>query len=385
MEAGSLNENPLVRLGALGQSVWIDFIHRGMFASGELRRLIDEDGIRGVTSNPSIFEKAIAGTHEYDEDIKTMASRGKSAGEIYDALTVKDVQMVADLFRGLYDRLQGKDGFVSLEVSPLLAHDTGGTVSEARRLWKSIDRPNAFIKVPATREGLSAITQLIGEGINVNVTLIFGLPRYREVAEAYIDGLEVLAGKKKPLDRVASVASFFLSRIDVLVDPILEEKARAGGPEAARASGLHGQIACASAMVAYRMYKNIFASRRFRKLVEKGAQRQRLLWASTGTKDPAHSDVKYIESLIGPETINTVPLETLNAYRDHGDPSRRLEEGVEKANAAIELLPLLGIDLAKLTQELEDDGVAKFTAAFTRLMDTLIERRAKDIKEAVNF
>ena len=378
-------ENPLVKLEALGQSVWTDFIHRGMFRSGELARLIEEDGVRGVTSNPSIFEKAIAGTHEYDDDIKLMASKGKSASEIYDALTVKDVQMVADLFRGLYDRLKGKDGFVSLEVSPLLAHDTNGTISEARRLWKAMDRPNAFIKVPATRAGLSAITQLSGEGINVNVTLLFGLPRYREVAEAYIAGLEILAGKKKPLDRVASVASFFLSRIDVLVDPILEEKMRAGGPETVRASGLRGQIASASAKVAFRMYKNIFASERFRKLVEKGARTQRLLWASTGTKDPAYSVVKYIESLIGPETINTMPLETLNAYRDHGDPSSRLEEGIEEANAAIERLPLLGIDLAKITQELEDDGVAKFIEAFKRLMDTLVERRAKDLKKAGNL
>jgi len=376
-----MKKNPLLGLGALGQSVWIDFIHRGMFQSGELRRLIENDGVKGVTSNPSIFEKAIAGTHEYDDDIRGMASEGKSAGEIYDALTVKDVQTSADLFREQYEKLQGKDGFMSLEVSPRLAHDTNGTISEARRLWKAIDRPNAFIKVPATREGLSAIAHLIGEGINVNVTLLFGLPRYREVADAYIAGLEMLAGKNKPLDRVASVASFFLSRIDTLVDPMLEKKKSAGGPEAARAERLRGQIACASAKVAYRMYKNIFADERFMKLAGKGARTQRLLWASTGTKDPAYSDVKYIETLIGPDTINTVPLETLDAYRDHGDPAVRLEAGIDEAGAAIEQLPPLGIDLAKITRQLEDDGVAKFTEAYTRLMDTLVERRAKDLAE----
>ena len=377
-----MNKNPLLGLGALGQSIWIDFIHRGMFGSGELRRLIEEDGVKGVTSNPSIFEKAIAGTHEYDEEIRGMAVEGKSPAEIYDALTVKDVQMSADLFRGLYERLQGKDGFMSLEVSPLLAHDTEGTVSEARRLWKAIDRPNALIKVPATREGLAAIARLIGEGINVNVTLIFGLPRYREVAEAYIAGLEMLAGKNKPLDRVASVASFFLSRIDTLVDPMLDGKKSAGGPEAARAEVLRGQIACASAKAAYRMYKEIFAGERFMKLAAKGARTQRLLWASTGTKDLSYSDVKYIETLIGPETVNTVPLETLDAYRDHGDPSLRLEAGAQEAEAAIRQLPALGVDLARITQQLEDDGVAKFIAAYERLMGTIVERRTKDLAEA---
>ena len=377
-----MKENPLLGLGALGQSIWIDFIHRGMFPSGELKRLIEDDGVKGVTSNPSIFEKAIAGTHEYDDDIRSLASGGKSAVEIYDALTVHDVQMAADLFRGLYENLQGKDGFMSLEVSPLLAHDTDGTVAEARRLWKAIDRPNAFIKVPATREGLSAITKLIGEGINVNVTLLFGLPRYREVAEAYIAGLEMLAGKNKPLDRVASVASFFLSRIDTLVDPMLDKKRSAGGPGAARAEGLRGQVACASAKVAYRMYKDIFAGERFMKLAARGARTQRLLWASTGAKDPAYSDVKYIDTLIGPETVNTVPRETLDAYREHGDPALRLESGIEEAGSVIEQLPALGIDLAALSQQLEDDGVAKFSEAYARLMDAIVERRKKDLAEA---
>jgi transaldolase len=371
-----ISENPLLKLESLGQSIWVDFISRGMIGSGELTRLIEEDGVRGVTSNPSIFEKAIAGSHDYDQDIEELALRGSSPQEIYEALTIKDVQMVADLLRAHYDRLEGRDGFVSLEVSPLLAHDAEGTVVEARRLWAAIDRPNAFIKVPATREGLEAIRRLGGEGINVNVTLLFGLPRYREVAEAYLAGLELLAAQGKPLERIASVASFFLSRIDVLADPILEGKIRAGAPEAQAAAGLLGRLAVASAKVAYRMYRQIFATDRFRRLAAQGARPQRLLWASTSTKNPAYSDVKYIEPLIGPETINTLPLETLQAYRDHGRPSSRLEEGVEEALAALERLPRLGLSLSQLTQHLEDEGVAKFAAAYLQLMRAIEARCA---------
>ena len=371
-----MNKNPLLELESLGQSIWIDFIRRGMISSGQLQRLIEEDGVRGVTSNPSIFEKAIAGSHDYDRDIEEQALRGRGPEEIYEALTVRDVQMTADLLRPHYDRLQGRDGFVSLEVSPLLAHDAERTVEEARRLWEAIDRPNAFIKVPATREGLEPIRRLIGEGINVNVTLLFGLPRYREVAEAYLAGLELLAAKGMPLGRTASVASFFLSRIDVLADPILEGKARAGGPEAKIASGLLGQLAVASAKVAYRMYQSIFGSERFRGLAARGARPQRLLWASTSTKNPAYSDVKYIEPLIGPDTINTLPLETLEAYRDHGRPADRLAEGAEEALEALERLPRVGLSLSQLTQRLEDEGVAKFVEAFGKLMQTLKTRPA---------
>ncbi len=371
-----MNKNPLLELESLGQSIWIDFIRRGMISSGQLQRLIEEDGVSGVTSNPSIFEKAIAGSHDYDRDIEALALQGRGPEEIYDALTVRDVQMTADLLRPHYDRLQSRDGFVSLEVSPLLAHDAEQTVEEARRLWEAIDRPNAFIKVPATREGLEAIRRLIGEGINVNVTLLFGLPRYREVAEAYLAGLELLAAKGRPLERTASVASFFLSRIDVLADPILEEKVRAGGPEAETASGLLGRLAVASAKVAYRMYQSIFGTERFRKLAARGARPQRLLWASTSTKNPAYSDVKYVEPIIGPDTINTLPLETLEAYRDHGRPANRLAEGVEEALAALEGLPMVGLSLSQLTQRLEDEGVAKFAEAFGKLMQTLRARPA---------
>jgi transaldolase len=369
-------DNPLLELQRLGQSIWIDFIRRGMIGSGELARLI-EDGVRGVTSNPSIFEKAIDGSHEYDRDIEELALRDCSPPEIYEALAVEDVRMAADRLRPHYDRLKGRDGFVSLEVSPLLAHDAERTVAEARRLWAAVDRPNVFIKVPATREGLEAIRRLLGEGVNVNVTLLFGLPRYREVTEAYLGGLETLASRGKPLERVDSVASFFLSRIDVLLDPMLEEKARAGGPGAKTASALLGRLAVASAKVAYRMYRRIFASDRFRKLAARGARPQRLLWASTSTKNPAYSDVKYVEPLIGPDTINTLPLETLRAYRDHGQPASRLQEGAEEALLALRSLPKLGLSLAQLTQRLEEEGVAKFTEAYRKLLRTIEARSAQ--------
>src|SRR5574338_165549 len=254
-----MNKNPLLVLESFGQSIWLDFLRRNALDNGEIQGLIDQDGASGLTSNPSIFEKAIAGSHDYDRDIRSMSLEGKSAEEIYEALTIEDIQHAADLFRPIYDRLEGGDGFVSLEVSPKLAHDTAGTVAEARRLWSAVDRPNLFIKVPATREGLPAIQQLIGEGINVNITLLFGLPRYREVADAYLSGLETLAKNGKPLDRIASVASFFLSRIDVLVDPKLESLKSKGGTIADRVAALHGQVAIASAKVAYQIYREIFA------------------------------------------------------------------------------------------------------------------------------
>lgn len=293
--------NPLPKLHTLGQSIWLDFIRRGMLDSGELKRLIEEDHLRGVTSNPAIFEKAIAETHDYDEAIRRLACQGKRAEGIFEELTVEDVQRTAELFRPVYEREAGRDGFVSLEVSPRLAHETEGTLAEARRLWAAVDRPNIFIKVPATLAGLPAIRQLIGAGINVNVTLLFGLPRYKQVADAYIAGLEDLAKQGRPLDRIASVASFFLSRIDALVDPLLEKKMQAGGPEAAIAARLQGQVAIASAKIAYAMHKAIFASERFRRLADQGARVQRLLWASTSTKNPAYSDVRIQGTMLANE------------------------------------------------------------------------------------
>jgi transaldolase len=369
-----MKHNSLRQLGTLGQSIWLDYIRRDLIAGGELRRLIEEDGLRGMTSNPAIFEKAIAGSHDYDEDIRAMALEGKDAQAIYEALTQRDVQNAADEFRPLYDRTDGADGYVSLEVNPHLAHDTQGTTQEARRLWAALDRPNVLIKVPATAEGLPAIRQLISEGISVNVTLLFGLPRYRQVAEAYIAGIEACAARGKPVKHVASVASFFVSRIDTLVDPLLERLIAQGGEEAGIANRARGQVAIASAKVAYQIYKGIFAGDRFKKMAAEGARVQRLLWASTGTKNPDYSDVKYIEPLIGPDTINTAPLETLDAYRDHGEPKARLEQDVTEAYWVLRRLPELGIIIDSVTRQLEDEGVEKFNRPFDKLMETLAQR-----------
>ena len=376
-----IKDNPLLKLEHFGQSIWMDFIRRGTIVSGELKQLIEEDGLGGVTSNPSIFEKAIAESHDYDEAIRALALEGKSVDQIYAALTVEDIRRTADLFRPVYDRLDGADGFVSLEVSPYLAHDTARTIADARRLWVAVARPNAMIKVPGTIEGLPAIQQLIGEGINVNITLLFGLPRYRQVAEAYLAGLETLAAQGKPLKSVASVASFFLSRIDVLLDPALEKLIATDKSKADLAGQFHGQVAILSAKAAYEIYKDIFASERFRKLKAQGARTQRLLWASTSTKNPAYSDLKYVEALIGPETVDTVPLETLAAYRDHGKPASRLTNDAVKAAQALRRLGEVGIDLDKATQQLEDEGVQKFAKAFDVLMNTLKEKRSQTLSK----
>lgn len=370
-----MKNNPLLKLKTFGQSVWLDYIGRRMIDSGQLLQLIEQDGVAGVTSNPSIFDNAISGSDDYDGSIRALARAGMSTAQIYQAITVEDIQRAADLFRPTYDRLKGGDGFVSLEVNPHFARDTEGTVAEARELWAALDRPNVFIKVPATAEGLGAIRRLIGEGINVNVTLLFGLPRYREVAEAYIAGLEDRAAKGLPLGGIASVASFFLSRIDVLIDPKLEKIAAAGGAKTSVASALCGQIAISSAKIAYSMWKEIFSDKHFIELKRKGAAVQRLLWASTSTKNPDYPDLKYVEPLIGPETINTVPLETLNAYRDHGNPASRLEEDLQGAFRAVELLAEAGIDLDAATRQLEDEGIEKFNRPYDNLIGSLDGKR----------
>jgi transaldolase len=368
-------QNPFFRLKSLGQSLWLDYIRRDFTASGELRRLIEEDGLEGVTSNPALFDQAIAGSDDYDGAIRELAAAGGSTPELYEALALEDVRAAADVFRPVYDRTSGKAGYVSLEVNPHLAHDAGATEAEARRLWHALDRPNVFVKVPATREGLTAIRTLIAEGINVNVTLLFGIPRYGEVAEAYLAGLEDRAAKKLPVAGVASVASFFLSRIDVLIDPMLEKIAAAGGPRETLAASLKGQVAIASARVAYSRYREIFGSDRFRRLAARGAAPQRVLWASTGTKNPEYSDVKYVDALIGPETINTVPLETLHAYGDHGNPALRLEGHLNEAKRVLENLASLGIDLDAATAQLEAEGVEKFNKPYDALMRALDEKR----------
>jgi transaldolase len=373
--------NPLLKLESLGQSIWLDSISRLMLTSGELKRLIEEDGLSGVTSNPAIFEKAIAETNDYDEAIRSLAIDGKGADKIYENLVVHDITLAADQLRGVYDRLEGRDGFVSLEVSPYLAHDTRRTVDEAHRLWAAVERPNVFIKVPATTEGLPAIRRLISDGINVNITLLFGLQRYREVAHAYLAGLEDRVIEGKPIDRVASVASFFLSRIDTMIDPILEKNSEAGGGKGLLAAALRGEVAISSAKVAYRIFKEVFGSASFAYLAQQGGGVQRLLWASTSTKNTAYSDVKYVEPLIGPETINTLPMETLQAYRDHGKPAVRLGTDLAKAERILKSLPDMGINLDQLTQSLEDEGVDKFVKPFDLLMKILEEKQAAFLKE----
>ncbi len=369
-----MKDNPLKKLGTLGQSIWLDYIRRDLMASGELRRLIEEDGLRGMTSNPSIFEKAIAESHIYDQDIRDIALKKKDVKAIYEALSQRDVQNAADEFRSVYEKTDGKDGYVSLEVNPHLSHDTKGTIEEARRLWAALNRSNIFIKVPATSDGLPAIQQLISEGINVNVTLLFGLPRYRQVAQAYIAGLETHTAQGKPVRHITSVASFFLSRIDSMVDPMVEKFLKQSDKKTEIAKKVHGQVAIASAKIAYQIYKEIFGSNRFKKLADKGARPQRLLWASTSTKNPDYSDVKYIEPLIGSDTVNTVPLETIDAYRDHGDPKSRLEQDVKEANWIMAQLPELGISIDKVTGQLEDEGVKKFDEPFDKLMETLTKK-----------
>jgi len=366
--------NPPKKLETFGQSLWLDYTRRDLIVGGKLKRLIEEDGLRGMTSNPSIFEKAFAGTQLYDEDIGDLSFDGRSPNVIYEILSQRDVQSAADEFRPVYDRMDAQDGYVSLEVNPHLAHDTKGTIAEARRLWQALDRPNVFVKVPATAEGVPAIQQLVSEGINVNVTLLFGLPRYRQVAAAYLAGLEARASQGKSLKCVASVASFFLSRIDLLVDPLLDKVIAQSGPQTALARRAIGQIAIASAKTAYQIFREIFGSDRFKRLAAQGARVQRLLWASTSTKNPAYGDLKYVEALIGLDTINTVTVETLDAYRNHGEPKSRLTEAVEEAASVLRSLSQLGITLDQVTRQLESEGVEKFNQAFDKLMNALKQK-----------
>ena len=367
--------NPLKSIQPFGQSIWLDYIRRSFIINGGLKKMIDEDGLRGVTSNPAIFEEAIARSDDYWDTIRTLAQSGQSSEEIFLALAVEDVQQAADLFKGVYESTNALDGYVSLEVSPSLALNTEGTLTEARSSWKLLNRPNVMIKVPGTVEGLPAIEGLISDGINVNVTLLFGLERYRQVAQAYVAGLEKRAQRGEPLDRVASVASFFLSRIDSLVDPMIEKVMAAGGPKADLAKTLRGQVAVDSAKKAYQIYQEVFGTDRFKALAAKGAKPQRLLWASTSTKNKDYSDVKYVEALIGPDTVNTVPMGTLDAYRDHGQPANRLQEDMDGAVRRLGQLREVGIDLGAVTRQLEEEGIQKFIKPFNSLMAVLEEKR----------
>ncbi|SNR86158.1 MULTISPECIES: transaldolase [Hymenobacter] len=373
--------NPLVAIHDFGQSIWLDYIRRNILHNGELQRLITEDGLRGVTSNPAIFEKAIAGSDDYADDIRKFAQEGLSADEIYAKLAVADVQQACDLLRPLYDHPEnGGDGYVSLEVSPELVHDTEGTVAEGLHFWKQVDRPNVMIKVPATLAGLPAIRQLIAAGVNVNVTLIFSVDRYRAVAEAYIAGLEDRVKAGGSVKRLDSVASFFLSRIDVLIDPKLEQLAAEGGEKGELAQSLVGEVAIASAKRAYEVFEEIFAGPRWEALKAQGAQPQRLLWASTGNKNPKYDDLKYVEALIGPNTVNTIPVETLDFYRAKGKPANRLADKQEIA--VLDRLPELGIDLEALTNQLEQEGAQKFTEPFGKLMNVLEQKRQEALAGA---
>ena len=371
-----MRDNPLLTLVGLGQSIWLDFLGRAMLVSGELVALIQEDGVTGVSSNPATFEKAIAGSTDYDAAIAELARQGLSPIRIYDRLVVDDARITADLLRPLYDRLKGREGFISLEVSPHLAHDSAGTVLEARRLWELVDRPNLLIKVPGTLEGLVAIRQLVREGINVNVTLLFGIDRYLAVAEAYLDGLCDRAARGLPLEHVVSVASFLLSRIDLMVDPLLAKLAQREGRTGEMAAALQGETAIACAKAARRLNREMLSGDRYLALAARGARPQRLLWAGTGTRDTSYSDLKYLEALIGADTLHTVPLETLAAYRKHGRPAPRLEQGVQEALRVLERLGELGIDLKGVARQLEDEGVERFARPFDSTMRAIELKRA---------
>ena len=359
-------------LERFGQSLWIDFLSRSFLDGGELPRLIAEDGLKGMTSNPSIFEKAISKGEEYDGDIKAMAEAGRGVDEIFRSLAVADIKKAADGLKPVYDATEGVDGYVSIEVSPYLAHDTEGTIAEARSLWAEIARPNIMIKVPATQEGLPAIATLISEAINVNITLLFAESVYEQVTEAYMSGLE---RRKGDISKIASVASFFVSRIDTLADEKIDAKL-ADKPDA-KLAALKGKIAVANAKRAYQFYKSMIAGPRWKKLAARGARPQRLLWASTSTKNKAYSDVLYVETLIGPDTVNTMPPETMDAWRDHGKARASLEDGVAEAQAELKALAKAGISLDEITDELVVDGVAKFADAADKLYAALADKRAK--------
>lgn len=372
----------LERLTSLGQSLWLDYIRRDLLEGGELGRRIAEGQVWGMTSNPSIFEKAIAESDLYLGSLRPLAQAGWTSQDILDSLTREDIQAAADIFRPLYESTGGGDGFVSIEVNPLLANQTKPTVEEARRIWKAVDRPNVMVKIPATRAGLPAIEQGIADGININVTLIFSLTRYAEVIQAYLRGLERRAESGQPVDHVASVASFFVSRVDTLVDGLLDPILRLEDQRAERAAAVRGKAAIANARIAYAQFQGAFHGPRFEALRAKGARRQRPLWASTSTKDPAYPDTYYVDGLIGPETVNTVPLETLEAFLDHGTAGATLEAGLSEARATLEAIESLGISMRSVTDQLEKEGVRKFSASYRALLKS-IEKQSKRLQREV--
>jgi transaldolase len=373
--------NPLLKIKDCGQSIWMDNLNRNLIKSGELKETIEKLGLRGLTSNPSIFEAAIANNKTYDADIEAGIKAGKSAREIYESLIFEDIRQACDLFRGIYDESGGLDGYVSIEVSPHLSRDTEGTIEEALRFYRAIDRPNVMIKIPGTPEGFPAIENVISQGINVNVTLLFSVNSYVDAAWAYIRGLQKRSTENKPIDKIASVASFFLSRIDSKIDDYLDEKLKGMGTESisqeARVKSFKGKIAIANAKLAYQKYQEIYASSEWKALAEKGANEQRLLWASTSTKNPEYSDVMYVDELVGNLTVNTLPPSTLKACADHCNPvANKVETGVEEADRLIKSLadPDIHIDLDRVMKELLDEGVDKFIQPFDSLMRSLEDK-----------
>jgi transaldolase len=366
--------NALKKLAELGQSVWYDYIRRDLYEGGELRRLIEEDGLSGMTSNPTIFQKAIAETDLYDASIRRLSGRGVSGPALFEALEVEDVRAAADVFRPVFDRTGGDDGFVSIEVNPALSHDTGGTVAEARRLWRACDRPNVMVKIPGTTEGVPAIRAALAEGININITLLFSVARHREVMEAYLSGLESRAAAGQPLDRIRSVASFFVSRVDTLVDKKLDALASGADDRAKRARALRGKMAIANARLAYEAFEQTFAGERYRALAAKGAKRQRPLWASTSTKDPAYPPLYYVEALVAPDSVDTMPPETYARYAKEGEPKVRIHDDLAGARETFRALAELGIDAAAVAADLEADGEKKFVVSFEQVVKAVEEK-----------
>jgi transaldolase len=370
------SQNTIKALLKEGQSVWQDDISRQMIESGALQQRIDQVGIHGVTSNPTIFQKAIAGGSAYDEDIKALLGDGKSAAEIFQTIAVKDIQDACDLFRPIYDETGGEDGFVSIEVLPSLARDTNGTIDNARTLWNAVDRPNLMVKVPGTDEGVPAIETLLTEGININITLLFSLANYENVARAYIKALQARHESGLPVDKLASVASFFVSRVDTLADKKLDEKLASGDGDAALITSLKGKVAVANAQLAYERFEELFGANEFTTLADAGALVQRPLWASTGTKNKEYSDVLYVETLIGPHTVNTMPIATMEAFLDHGTVKRTVDADYAAAHKVIEDLASVGISIDDITRQLEDEGIEAFIHSYDDLLDGVESKRS---------
>ncbi len=373
-----MNKNPLIDLKELGQSVWLDNLSRKLISSGELRRFIDEDGLSGITSNPTIFQKAISGSPDYDASLRSMLDQGtKDEKELFLGLAFEDISAAADMLWPVYRATNGLDGFISIEVSPDLAYETDATIGEAKRLFSAIGKRNILVKVPATKQGLPAIERLIGEGVNVNITLLFSIERYEKVTEAYLKGLERRMSRGQPIHEIASVASFFVSRVDTLTDKLLGNRLSSSGSKGERdkIAGLLGKAAVANAKIAYKKYKQIFSGSRFLALKEKGGRVQRILWGSTGTKNPAYSDIKYVEELIGPESINTMTETTIKAFRDHGQVRITIGDHLEEAERLFQELKSIGIDIHDVTEQLEREGVELFSDSFFSLLKEIAKKR----------